>query len=242
MSEPVRVRKLPIDNSVPPAMHFGPIPADAAPPNAGRRSVRPSESAVPSRPDDDEALAFLPVFELAGLLRTRRISSVELTGVYLKRLKRYDPLLRCVITLTEESALEQARKADQEIAAGRYRGPLHGVPWGAKDLLAFPGYRTTWGAKPYENQIREDKATVIARLERAGAVLVAKLSVGALAWGDVWFDATTKNPWDTSQGSSGSSAGPASATVAGLVGFSLGTETLGSIVSPCTRCGATGWC
>ena len=235
-----QVRKLPIDNSVPPAMHFSPIPADPAPPSSGRRSVSPSESAVPCRPVDDEALAFLPVFELAGLLRTRRISSVELTGVYLERLKRYDPLLRCVITLTEESALEQARKADQEIAAGRYRGPLHGVPWGAKDLLAFPGYRTTWGAKPYENQIREDKATVIARLERAGAVLVAKLSVGALAWGDVWFDATTKNPWDTSQGSSGSSAGPASATVAGLVGFSLGTETLGSIVSPCTRCGATG--
>jgi Asp-tRNA(Asn)/Glu-tRNA(Gln) amidotransferase A subunit family amidase len=149
-------------------------------------------------------------------------------------------VLHCVITRTEQLALDQAERADREMASGNYRGPLHGLPWGVKDLFSVPGYRTTWGATPYKDQVREEKATVVARLEEAGAPLLAKLSVGALAWGDVWFDAMTRNPWNTEQGSSGSSAGSASATAAGLVAFAIGTETWGSIVSPCTRCGATG--
>lgn len=235
-----RIRAVRLDNGVPPALRFEPEPHAPPCPPVGRGPVSMTESAPPQRPETEEDLAFAPVTELAALIRTRQVTSVGLTNVYLARLKRFDPLLRCVITLTEASALEQAEQADREIAAGRYRGPLHGIPWGAKDLLAFPGYRTTWGAKPYKEQVRKDKATVISRLEDAGAVLLAKLSVGALAWGDVWFDATTKNPWNPEQGSSGSSAGPAAATAAGLVGFSVGTETLGSIVSPCTRCGATG--
>ncbi len=156
------------------------------------------------------------------------------------RLRRYHPLLECVVTYTEELALRQAQRADREIALGRYRGPLHGIPWGAKDLLAVPGYRTSWGAKPYENQMRKEKATVVARLEEAGAVLIAKLTLGALAWGDVWFGGKTKNPWKPSQGSGGSSAGPGSATAAGLVGFAIGSETMGSILYPSTRCGVTG--
>jgi Asp-tRNA(Asn)/Glu-tRNA(Gln) amidotransferase A subunit family amidase len=180
------------------------------------------------------------VSELSVLLRRGEVTSVELTRLYLERLERYDPVLHCVITMTSEMALEQADLADRELAAGRYRGPLHGVPWGAKDLIAVPGYRTTWGAKPFEDQVRDETATVAARLREAGAPLLAKLSVGALAWGDVWFGGMTRNPWNPEQGSSGSSAGPAAATVAGLVGFSIGTETLGSIVSPCTRCGASG--
>jgi Asp-tRNA(Asn)/Glu-tRNA(Gln) amidotransferase A subunit family amidase len=160
--------------------------------------------------------------------------------MYLDRLRTYGPKLECVITLTEELALEQARRADEEIAAGRYRGPLHGIPWGAKDLLAVKGYKTTWGAMPFKDQMIDANATVVSKLEEAGAVLVAKLTLGALAWGDVWYGGTTHNPWDYEQGSSGSSAGPAAATAAGLVGFSIGTETWGSIVSPSTRCGTTG--
>jgi Asp-tRNA(Asn)/Glu-tRNA(Gln) amidotransferase A subunit family amidase len=167
-----------------------------------------------------------------------------LTKLYLERLKKYDPALRCVVTLTEELALKQAAEADKEIAAGRYRGPLHGVPWGAKDLIAYPGYRTTWGGGPYQEQKFDTRATVARKLEEAGAVLVAKLSLGALAWGDVWFDGkerkVTRNPWAPKSGSSGSSAGSASAAVAGLVGFAIGSETLGSIVSPCSVCGASG--
>lgn len=235
------IRKIPIDNGVPPALYLR-IESNDQPARDEHASggAQPRAIANPARPDSDDDLAFASVATLGALLRSRRISSAELTGLYLERLKRYDPLLRCVIALTEESALRQAKRADQELAAGRDRGPLHGIPWGAKDLLAFPGYRTTWGAKPFKDQVRDEKAAVIERLEAAGAVLVVKLSVGALAWGDVWFDATTKNPWNPEQGSSGSSAGPASATAAGLVGFALGTETWGSIVSPCTRCGATG--
>jgi Asp-tRNA(Asn)/Glu-tRNA(Gln) amidotransferase A subunit family amidase len=192
------------------------------------------------KPGNDEDLAFSTVTTLASLLRRRQISSMELTRLYLARLKKYDPALRAVISFTEELALEQARRADAELAAGKARGPLHGIPWGAKDLLAVPGYRTTWGSVPYKEQVRPEKATVVQKLEDAGAVLVAKLSVGELAWGDVWFDGRTNNPWNTKQGSSGSSAGSAAATSAGLVGFAIGTETLGSIVSPCTRCGVTG--
>ncbi|MGH9804560.1 MAG: amidase [Candidatus Acidiferrales bacterium] len=234
-----RLRGVTLTNSIPPALWFQPAPG-ANPPPAARGRVEPSGWASAQRPTSEEGLAFATVGELAALLVSRQISSVELTRLYLGRLRRYDPLLRCVITLTEELALAQAARADAEIARGRYRGALHGIPWGAKDLLAVPGYRTTWGSVPYKEQKLAEKATVATRLEEAGAVLVAKLSLGELAWGDVWFDATTKNPWKTDQGSSGSSAGSSSATAAGLVGFAIGSETWGSIVSPCTRCGATG--
>ncbi len=240
LAELAALREVPLDNGVPPAFGFYPAPPqnDATKHPPGRAA--PIETAAINRPASDDDLAFAPVSELAALLRTRRVSSVELTKLYLDRLRRYDATLQCVINYTESTALRLAEAADREIAAGRYRGPLHGVPWGAKDLLAYPGFKTTWGAKPYENQVRDEKATVAAKLEQAGAVIVAKLAVGALAWGDVWFGGTTKNPWKPEQGSSGSSAGPASATSAGLVGFAIGTETWGSIVSPCTRCGATG--
>lgn len=234
-----KLRAVAVDNGVPPALGFHPAPFAPANSGEGRGAVEVTEEAA-GQPTSEEDLAFAPLTELAALLRHRKVSSVELTRLYLERLRRYDPVLRCVITRTDELALKQAERADRDIAAGRYRGPLHGIPWGAKDLLAVPGYRTTWGAMPYKEQVRGEKATVVARLEEAGAVLVAKLSLGALAWGDVWFDAKTKNPWNPEQGSSGSSAGSASATAAGLVGFSLGTETWGSIVSPSTRCGCTG--
>src|SRR5690606_30513247 len=177
---------------------------------------------------------------LAVLIRTRQVTPGELTRMYLDRLKRHGPTLEAVVTLTEERALEQAARMDAEIAAGRYRGPLHGIPWGAKDLLATRGYRTTFGAKPYEDQVIDMDATVVRKLDEAGAILVAKLTLGALAQGDVWYGGRTRNPWNLEQGSSGSSAGSAASTVAGLVPFAIGTETLGSIVSPSTRTGATG--
>jgi Asp-tRNA(Asn)/Glu-tRNA(Gln) amidotransferase A subunit family amidase len=202
--------------------------------------VQPIDAAVPERPASDDDLAFLPVTKLAALVRARKVSSVELTRLYLARLKRFDPLLKCVVTLTEEVALAQAEKADREIAAGHYRGPLHGIPWGAKDLIAYPGHKTTWGAAHFKEQTVEGKATVARRLEEAGAVLVAKLTLGALALGDEWFGGMTRNPWDPAEGSSGSSAGSTAAVVAGLVGFAIGSETLGSIVSPSRRCSATG--
>jgi Asp-tRNA(Asn)/Glu-tRNA(Gln) amidotransferase A subunit family amidase len=168
------------------------------------------------------------------------VSSTELTKLYLARLKRFDPLLKCVVTLTDDLALKQAARADSELAAGFYRGPLHGIPWGAKDLIAYPGYPTTWGATPFKDRVIDEKATVAARLEEAGAVMLAKLSLGALAQGDRWFGQMTRSPWDPRRGSSGSSAGSASAVAAGLVGFAIGSETLGSIVSPCRACGASG--
>lgn len=185
-------------------------------------------------------LAFEPVTQLAALVKSRKISSTDLTRMYLARLKQYSPKLNCVITFTDDLALEQAAKADQEIRRGHYKGPLHGIPWGAKDLFSAKGIKTTWGAEPYQNQVFDYNATVVDRLEQAGSVLLAKLSMGALAQGGLWFGGMTKNPWNTEQTSSGSSAGSASSTAAGLVGFSLGTETLGSIISPCTRCGAVG--
>jgi Asp-tRNA(Asn)/Glu-tRNA(Gln) amidotransferase A subunit family amidase len=235
------MRAVALDNSVAPALRFDPAPlAPAGPGPAPKRDVPLPTGLDTRRPETDEDLAFLPAHRLAALLRARAVSSVELTRMYLARLRRFDPILSCVVTLTDDLALRQARKADEEIAAGRWRGPLHGIPWGAKDLLAVPGYPTTWGSVPYRRQVLDTTATVAARLEEAGAVLVAKLSVGELAWGDVWFGGTTKNPWNTKDGSSGSSAGSASATAAGLLGFAIGTETWGSIVSPCTRCGATG--
>ncbi len=202
--------------------------------------MRLRESAPPELPAVDEDIAFLPVTELAALVRTRKISSVALTKIYLERLKFYDPVLKCVVTFTEDLALKQAEQADREIAAGRYRGPLHGIPWGAKDLIAYPGYKTTWGAGPFKEQIFDYKATVAQRLDDAGAVLVAKLSLGAMAWGDEWFGGMTRNPWNVKEGSSGSSAGSACATAAGLVGFTLGSETLGSIISPSRQCGTSG--
>lgn len=191
-------------------------------------------------PKNKEELAFFSVRELAWLIQNKKISSLELTNIYLDRLKKHGPTLECVVSITESLALEQAKKADAEIAAGNIRGPLHGIPYGVKDLLAVEGYKTTWGATPYKEQMINETATIVKKMEEAGAVLVAKLSLGALAWGDVWFDGVTKNPWNLSQGSSGSSAGSASATAAGLVAFSIGSETLGSIVSPSTRCGTTG--
>lgn len=190
-----------------------------------------------------EDLAFATVPQLADLIRTRKVSSIDLTRMYLARLKRYGPKLNCTVTLTEELALGQAAAADREIKQGKYRGPLHGIPWGAKDLFATRGIRTTWGAEPYRDQVIDYDATLVSRLEDAGAVLVAKLSMGALAQGGRWFQGMTRNPWQVEEeriGSSGSSAGPASATAAGLVAFSIGTETLGSIVSPSSRCGVVG--
>lgn len=190
-----------------------------------------------------EDLAFATVPQLGELIRTKKVSSVELTKMYLGRLKRYGPKLLCIVTLTEDLAMKQAQDADNDLKRGKYRGPLHGIPWGAKDLLATKGIKTTWGAEPYRDQVIDYDATVVERLREAGAVLLAKLSMGALAQGPKWFGGVTRNPWapdEDRQGSSGSSAGPASATSAGLVGFAIGTETLGSIVSPSSTCGVTG--
>ncbi len=243
------IRSVTIPNHVPPAARFDPRLPHMPEPDAGagavERGARFADVRVPRprgvrRPRDLEAVALWPVTKLSELVRTRQVTSEELTEMYLDRLRRHGPRLEAVITLTDELALRQARRADAEISAGQYRGPLHGIPWGAKDLLAVEGYPTTWGARPYADQVIDEDATVVRRLEEAGAVLVAKLSLGALAMGDVWFGGKTRNPWDLEQGSSGSSAGSAAATVAGLVGFGIGTETLGSIVSPATRTGASG--
>jgi len=191
-------------------------------------------------PADMNDLAFYPVHQLATLIKTKQVSSVALTQLFIDRLIQYGDTLESIITITDSLALAQARRADAELAQGNYRGPLHGIPYGAKDLLAVKGYKTTWGAGPYQEQVLDYDATVVKKLEEAGAVLVAKLTLGALAMGDVWYGGKTRNPWDLTKGSSGSSAGSASATVAGLVPFAIGSETLGSIVSPSTRCGATG--
>jgi Asp-tRNA(Asn)/Glu-tRNA(Gln) amidotransferase A subunit family amidase len=234
-----KLRALRIPNEVHPALLFDPVLPGRAP-TVTRRPRRRTRHHDVERPLHLEEVAFWPVTKLARLIRTRQVSSVELTRMYMDRLARHGGTLECVITPTEDLALRQARRADDELARGRYRGPLHGIPWGAKDLLAEDEYRTTWGAKPFEDQHIPYDATVVERLEEAGAVLIAKLTLGALAWGDVWFGGKTRNPWNLEQGSSGSSAGSASATVAGLVGFSVGSETWGSIVSPVTRCGATG--
>ena len=191
-------------------------------------------------PSSDADIAFAPLTQLSRWVESRKLTSERLTNIYLERLQRFDPKLRCVITLTRDLALLQARQADKEIAAGHYRGPLHGIPWGAKDLLDTSGIPTTYGAEPYRKRIPVVDATVVRRLHEAGAVLVAKLSLGALALNDVWFGGQTMNPWLLEEGASGSSAGPGAATAAGLVGFSIGSETEGSIVSPSMRCGVTG--
>jgi len=234
------LHKVPLANSVSPAIKFDPLPPGKKIQPEARRPMVRSRVALRATPADVEELAFLPVSELSELVRRQRVSSLALTRMYLARLRKYDPVLRCVISFTEERALKQAQAADDELRRGRYRGPLHGIPWGAKDLLAVRGYKTTWGAAPFKDQVIDADATVVRRLDDAGAVLIAKLTLGELAQGDIWFGATTKNPWKVDQGSSGSSAGPASATAAGLVGFSIGSETLGSISSPSTRCGTTG--
>jgi Asp-tRNA(Asn)/Glu-tRNA(Gln) amidotransferase A subunit family amidase len=246
---PIRALKMP--NSVPPAYVFHPQPANVKP--SEKDCTMPCLDCHVAIPDEDprnfpaapaslENLAFANIGELGRLLEHRKITSLALTQMYLARLKRYDSKLHFVITLTEERALAQARKADEEIAAGNYNewGPLLGIPWGAKDLLAVKGYPTTWGAGGFEHQSFNENATVVQRLDAAGAVLVAKFSLGALAMGDKWFGGRTRNPWNMEQGSSGSSAGSASAVSAGCVAFAIGSETLGSISSPSTRCGVTG--
>lgn len=239
-----KLRTVSINNDVPPALMFHvenfSKPAPCSPRQKGTAAPTHTNTRKVVRPKSDEKLAFFSIKKLAELLATRQLSSVELTTLYLERLHRFDPVLKCVITYLDEDALSQARQADREIASGRYRGLLHGIPWGAKDLFALPGHPTTWGAEPYRNQILDQKSAVIERLEDAGAVLIAKLTLGALAMGDVWFGGKTRNPWNPEQGSSGSSAGSASVTAAGLAGFTIGTETLGSIVSPCSRCGVSG--
>jgi len=228
-----------LPNDVPPAIHFDPLTGVTLPPSDETSRVDLPAAGL-KRPSSDEDLAFVGVAGLSHLLRTRQVTSVELTTLALDRLAEYDGALKCVVTLLPEVAMRYAKQADAELAAGKVRGPLHGIPWGAKDLISYPGAPTTWGAARYQEQILDTKATVAKRLENAGAVLVAKLTLGALALGDQWFGGQTRNPWNVKQGSSGSSAGSASAVSAGLVPFAIGSETLGSIVSPSTRCGVTG--
>jgi Asp-tRNA(Asn)/Glu-tRNA(Gln) amidotransferase A subunit family amidase len=233
------LRKIDLPNDVAPALYFNPLPTGFTMPT-GPSSFKASPAGKVTLPANRDELAFYTVGQLGELIRTKQISSVELTQFFLNRLKTNDPKLHCVITLTEEVALSQAKRADAELKAGKYRGPLHGIPYGAKDLLAKKGYKTTWGAAPYKDQTIDLDATVVRKLEEAGAVLCAKMTLGALAMGDVWFGGMTRNPWNTEAGSSGSSAGSASGVSAGLLPFAIGTETLGSIVSPSTVCGTTG--
>ncbi len=228
-----------LDNAVPMSLVFNPLPAGFQPETI-QRTIDwglPKEVTLPA---NREELAFYPVHKLAVLIKSKKISSVELTQLYIKRIKKYGDTLQCVITVLETNALLQAKQADDEIAKGKYRGPLHGIPYGVKDLLAVEGTKTTWGATPYKEQTLTSTATVVKKLNEAGAILICKFTMGALAMGDIWYGGVTKNPWNLKQGSSGSSAGSASGTVAGLVAFAIGTETLGSIVSPSTRCGASG--
>lgn len=239
LAEYAALHKIDLDNSVAPPSYFNPV----VPGMKIDRTKRPFQMSARervSRPQNLEDVAFWPVTKLAELVRSRQVRSVELTEMYISRIKRHNPKLLCVVTLTEDLAMRLAREADREIAAGNYRGPLHGIPWGVKDLAAVKGYPTTWGAAPFKDRIIDTDATVVTRLTQAGAVLIAKLATGELALDDVWFGGQTKNPWDLSMGSQGSSAGPGSATAAGLVGFSIGTETGGSIVEPSGICGVTG--
>lgn len=233
-----KIRNVELNNSIMPSILFNPIPPGFIFPII--EDVKFSDYSKTLIPANKDELAFYTIGQLAELLRTKQITSVELTKFFIDRLKKFDPTLHCVIKFTEERAFRQAKIADEEIAAGKYRGLLHGIPFGVKDLLATKDYKTTWGAVPYKDQMIDEDATVIKKLEEAGAVLIAKLSMGALAWGDVWFGGKTRNPWDTTSGSSGSSAGSAASVSAGLVPFAIGTETYGSIVSPSTVCGTTG--
>jgi Asp-tRNA(Asn)/Glu-tRNA(Gln) amidotransferase A subunit family amidase len=232
-------KKIELEATLAPASQWNPhLPGIAV--KEGRDSFVRSTDAGTPLPASDDAIAFAPVWQLARWIELKKITSERLTEIYLKRLERFDPKLHCVITLTREHALAQAGAADKEIAAGKYRGPLHGIPWGAKDLLDTAGIPTTYGAEPYRNRVPKDDGAVTKRLNDAGAVLVAKLSLGALALNDIWFGGQTMNPWLLEEGSSGSSAGPGAAVAAGLVGFAIGSETGGSIVSPSMRCGVTG--
>lgn len=233
------LRKINIPNEVAPILHFDPITPEFIP-ETGKSSFVPSTIGKVELPKNKDDLAFYSIRQLSELIRTKQISSLELTQFFIARLKKFDPQLHCIITLTEDLALKQAVAADAEIKAGKYRGILHGIPYGAKDLLAKKGYKTTWGSVPYKDQTIDLDATVIQKLENAGAILVAKTTLGELAWGDVWFGEKTRNPWNTQRGSSGSSAGSASAVSAGLIPFGIGTETYGSIVSPSSECGDTG--
>jgi len=232
------VRKLEIPNDVSPPFYFSSI-VPGMKVNRTREPLRFSAPVV-KRPANLEDVAFWPVIQLAQLIKTRQVTSLELTQMYLGRLHKYNGKLNCVVTFLDEVAIAQAKKADTEIAAGKYKGPLHGIPWGAKDIIAVKGYKTTWGSGAYKDQMFEHDASVVEMLRDAGAVLLAKLSSGELAQGDNWFGGQTKNPWNTEQGSSGSSAGPGSATAGGCVAFAIGTETSGSILSPSGRCGVTG--
>ncbi|MDZ4724463.1 MAG: amidase [candidate division Zixibacteria bacterium] len=234
-----KIRSITIPNSIVPAMQFNPLP-NGFTSETTYHKIAWSPAGQISGELNESKLAYLSVRDLAELIKTKRLTSVELTKVCLARLKRFDSVLHCVVTLTEDLALRQAVAADSEIAAGTYRGLLHGIPYGAKDLLSVKGYPTSWGSNIYKTQTFAHDADVIAKLNQAGAVLVAKLSLGELAWGDVWFGGTTRNPWQPDSGSSGSSAGSASAVSAGLVPFAIGSETWGSIVSPSTVCGTTG--
>jgi Asp-tRNA(Asn)/Glu-tRNA(Gln) amidotransferase A subunit family amidase len=233
------LREIPLDNSIAPPLYFNPI----LPGTKIDRTKRPIQTSAPpqvERPQNLEDAAYWQVTELAELIRSKQVTSVELTEMYLARLKKHNPKLLCAVTITDDLAMRQAREADREIAAGRYRGFLHGIPWGIKDLASQKDYPTTWGALPFKDRVIDHNATVVTRLTDAGAVLVAKLATGELALDDIWFAGQTKNPWDLSMGSQGSSAGPGSATAGGMVGFSVGTETGGSIVAPSAICGVTG--
>ena len=233
------LRKLNIPNSVSPALNFNPLPVGYEFPDKSNyfKVNSTNTTKLPTVKDD---LAFYTVVQLADLIRTKQISSVELTKFFIERIKKYDSKLMFAVTITEERAMAHAKKADAEIAAGKYKGLLHGIPFGAKDLLAAKGYKTTWGSVPYKDQVLDVDATAITKLEEAGAILIAKMTLGELAMGDVWFGGKTKNPWNLNRGSSGSSAGSASAIAAGCMPFAIGSETLGSIVSPSSECGTTG--
>ncbi len=232
------VRKIHIPNDVAPPFYFSPV----TPGMKVNKAKLPTRFSTPKvkRPANLEDVAFWPVTHLSQLLRTKQVTSVELTQMYLGRLHKYNDKLNCVVTFLDDLALAQAKQADAEIASGKHRGPLHGVPWGAKDIIAVKGYKTTWGSGAYKDQMIEEEASLVEMLREAGAVLLAKLTTGELASGDQWFGGQTKNPWNLAQGSSGSSAGPGSATAAGLVPFGIGSETSGSILSPSARCGVTG--
>jgi Asp-tRNA(Asn)/Glu-tRNA(Gln) amidotransferase A subunit family amidase len=233
-------KKIELEAALAPAMLWNPdLPGAVKPVRGGNLFVR-SGDAEASLPASDDAIAFSPVWQLSRWIESRKLTSTRLTEIYLCRMERFNAQLRCVITLMREPALAQARRADEEIAVGGYRGPLHGIPWGAKDLLDTAGIPTTYGAEPYRNRVPVEDSIVVARLNAAGAVLAAKLSMGALALNDVWFGGQTMNPWLLEEGSSGSSAGPGAAVAAGLVGFAIGSETGGSIVSPSMRCGVAG--
>ena len=233
------VRKLEIPNDVSPPFHFSPI-VPGMDVSKTKKPFRLSAAPAVKRPGNLEDVAFWPVRHLAELVRTKKVTSVELTEMYLSRLHRYNAKLNCVVTFLDEVAMAQAKQADAEIAAGKYKGPLHGIPWGAKDIIAVKGYRTTWGSAPLKEQIFDYDASVVEMLRDAGAVLIAKLTTGELAAGGNWFGGQTRSPWDPTVGSSGSSAGPSSATAAGCVGFGIGSETSGSILSPAARCGLAG--